>query len=78
MIRQASFNNPPWVVGIQRDLFNTHEVFNEAGKLSAIIKVYGAWIDLEKRKLTIPPQEAQQLFVSAEKTLDFEEIQLKN
>lgn len=56
----------------------THEVFNEAGKLSAIIKVYGAWIDLEKRKLTIPPQEAQQLFMSAEKTIDFEEIQLKN
>lgn len=56
----------------------THEVFNEAGKLSAIIKVYGAWIDLEKRKLTIPPQEAQQLFVSAEKTFDFEEIQIKN
>ena len=33
-----------------------HEVFNEAGKLSAIIKVYGAWIDLTKRKLTAPPK----------------------
>ena len=56
----------------------THEVFNEAGQLSAIIKVYGAWIDLTKRKLTIPPKEAQKLFFNTEKTEDFEEIILKS
>ncbi len=55
----------------------THQVFNEAGELSAIIKVYGAWIDLTKRKLTMPPAEAQYLFDSAEKSDDFEEIALK-
>jgi acyl-CoA thioester hydrolase len=55
----------------------THEVFNEAGQLSAIIKVYGAWIDLEKRKLTTPPKEAQHLFLQTEKTEDFEEILMK-
>ena len=65
-----SANNERWKI--------THEVFNEAGKLSAIIKVYGAWIDLEKRKLTIPPREADQLFLNAEKTDDFEEIVLKS
>ena len=54
-----------------------HQVFNEAGKLSAIIKVYGAWIDLTKRKLTIPPKEAQLLFDAAEKSENFEEILLK-
>ncbi|OAD45323.1 acyl-CoA thioesterase [Polaribacter atrinae] len=54
----------------------THQVFNEAGQLSAIIKVYGAWIDLTKRKLTIPPAEAQCLFDSAIKSEDFEEIAL--
>ncbi len=54
----------------------THEVFNEACKLSAIIKVYGAWIDLTKRKLTIPPPEAQHLFDFAEKIDSFEEISL--
>lgn len=52
----------------------THEVFNEAGKLSAIIKVYGAWIDLSKRKLTIPPIETAHLFSDIEKSVDFEEI----
>jgi acyl-CoA thioester hydrolase len=56
-----------------------HEIFNQEGKLSAIIKVYGAWIDLTKRKLTIPPAEASHLFENAERTDDFEEIlRLKN
>ncbi|APZ44918.1 thioesterase [Polaribacter reichenbachii] len=55
----------------------THEIFNQAGKLSAIIKVYGAWLDLKTRKLTVPPKEAQHLFLVADKTDDFEEIILK-
>ncbi len=54
-----------------------HEVFNEAGKLSAVIKVYGAWIDLTKRKLTTPPKEAFAMFEKAERTNDFEVILLK-
>ena len=54
----------------------THHIFNEAGKLAAIIKVYGAWIDLTKRKLTVPPKEAQFLFDATIKTEDFEEISL--
>ncbi|MGK0414246.1 MAG: acyl-CoA thioester hydrolase [Polaribacter sp.] len=64
-----SANNERWKI--------THEVFNEAGKLSAVIKVYGAWIDLTKRKLTVPPIEAKNLFLYAEKTEDFEKIILK-
>lgn len=56
----------------------THEVFNTNGELSAIIKVYGAWIDLTKRKLTILPKEAQHLFLNTEKTENFEEIILKS
>lgn len=63
-----SANNERWKI--------THEVFNEVGKLSAIIKVYGAWIDLTKRKLTVPPKEAQFLFDATIKTEDFEEISL--
>ena len=53
-----------------------HEVYNEAGKLSAIIKVYGAWIDLTKRKLRIPPVETKEMFAFAEKAEDFEIISL--
>lgn len=64
-----SKNNERWKI--------EHRIFNEAGKLSATIKVYGAWIDLTKRKLTIPPKEAQHLFTNAEKSEDFEEIILE-
>lgn len=51
-----------------------HEVFNGDGKLSAIITVYGAWLDLVKRKLTVPPLKFQDIFNDAERTHDFEEI----
>jgi len=64
-----SENNERWKI--------VHEVFNEAGQLSAVIKVYGAWIDLTKRKLTFLPKEAQNLFLHAERTNDFERIILK-
>ncbi|QTD38822.1 thioesterase family protein [Polaribacter batillariae] len=63
-----SKNNERWKL--------VHEVFNEAGQLSAVIKVYGAWIDLTKRKLTVPPKETESLFLSAEKTENFEIISI--
>jgi len=54
-----------------------HEVFNSKGDLSAIINVYGAWLDLVKRKLTVPPEKFQHIFNEAERTEDFEPIKLK-
>lgn len=54
-----------------------HEVFNEAGVLSATITVYGAWLDLNKRKLAVPPARFYDTFATAEKTEDFQEIELK-
>jgi len=65
-IAGLSANNERWKL--------THEIFNQQGKLSAIIKVTGAWLDLTKRKLAIPPKEATMLFQEVEKTADFEEI----
>ncbi|RXP45186.1 thioesterase [Lutibacter sp. HS1-25] len=62
--------------GIERWRFN-HQIFNENGILSAEIKVYGAWIDLEKRKLTAPPQSFVSIFESLPKTNNFVEIPLK-
>ncbi|CAM1334059.1 acyl-CoA thioesterase [Tenacibaculum aestuariivivum] len=55
-----------------------HEIFNENKQLSAIITVYGAWLDLTKRKLTVPPSKFQTIFNKVEKTADFKEIILKN
>lgn len=51
-----------------------HEVFNQAGKLAATIEVYGAWIDLHKRKLAVLPEKYAPLFEKMEKTEDFEVI----
>ena len=67
-LQGLSENNERWKL--------IHEVYNEAGKLSAIIKVYGAWIDLTKRKLRIPPVETKEMFAFAEKSEDFEIISL--
>ncbi len=55
-----------------------HEIFNEQGKLAAQIKVYGAWIDLSKRKLTAPPESMQTAFESLQKTENFTVIKLKD
>ena len=68
-LQGLSENNERWKI--------IHEVYNEAGKLSAIIKVYGAWIDLTKRKLRVPPTETKAMFDYAERSEDFEEIPLK-
>lgn len=54
-----------------------HLLFNEAGKLAAQVNVYGAWIDLYKRKLATPSEKFKNLFSSLDKTDDFEEIILK-
>jgi len=53
-----------------------HEIINEAGKVAAIIDVYGAWLDLHKRKLTGLPEKFKHLFDGIERTEDFEVIKL--
>lgn len=67
-LQGLSENNERWKI--------VHEVFNEQGKLSAIIKVYGAWIDLTKRKLRTPPEETKEMFEHAERAEGFEVISL--
>ena len=34
-----------------------HEIFNQEGKKAAHITIQGAWLDLEARKLSKPPQD---------------------
>lgn len=54
-----------------------HEIYNERGVLAAEIKVYGAWIDLMKRKLTAPPKDFVEMFDSLPKSEAYEVIELK-
>jgi acyl-CoA thioester hydrolase len=61
-----SENNRKWKI--------RHQILNQNGDVSATIEVYGAWIDLNKRKLTIPSKKYEPLFDALEKTEDFEMI----
>lgn len=54
-----------------------HHIFNQKGDLSAEVKVYGAWIDLFKRKLIAPPTEMIQVFRGLDKSEGFQEMPLK-
>jgi acyl-CoA thioester hydrolase len=68
-LQGLSENNERWKI--------VHEVFNKSGQLSAVIKVYGAWIDLSKRKLRVPPIETKEMFDFAERSEDFEVILMR-
>ena len=37
-----------------------HEIFNQKGEKCAHLSIQGAWMDLVKRKLTIPPTDIAQ------------------
>ncbi len=38
-----------------------HEIFNQKGQKAAHISLSGAWLDLQKRKLTIPPKKIAEM-----------------
>ncbi|MDX5585350.1 MAG: hypothetical protein QNK20_10600 [Aureibaculum sp.] len=50
-----------------------HTTYND---YAAEIKIYAAWIDLKKRKLTEPPVMVVETFNSLERTENYEEISL--
>jgi acyl-CoA thioester hydrolase len=39
-----------------------HEIFNKQGEKAAQVTVFGAWMDLKLRKLTVPPKELADAF----------------
>ena len=51
-----------------------HRLYRQDGQLAAEIRVYGAWIDVDKRRLTVPPAEVMSVFNSLIKTDNFENI----
>ncbi|MBS1682249.1 MAG: acyl-CoA thioesterase [Bacteroidetes bacterium] len=48
-----------------------HHFYKEDKTLAAVINIDGAWIDLAKRKLTVPHTEIQNLFNEFPKADDF-------
>jgi len=51
-----------------------HHIYNQQGDLSAIVKVKGAWIDLQKRKLTGLPDIILEKLKQIPKSEDFKTI----
>jgi len=51
-----------------------HHIYKSDGKLSAIITVDGAWIDMTKRKLKPPPASFAANFNELPRTDDYQEI----
>lgn len=49
-----------------------HEIYKNGDTLSAVITIDGAWIDIAKRKLAVPPEQFQQGFHLIPKTGDFQ------
>lgn len=55
-----------------------HKIFREDGILAADVKIYAAWLDLNKRKLITPPTDlVEKTLNNLEKVENFEEIQFK-
>ena len=54
-----------------------HKIYKQNGVLAAEIEIYGAWINLKKRKLTEPPKELISKFEALEKAGNFEVIPIK-
>ncbi|NVJ89884.1 MAG: thioesterase family protein [Flavobacteriaceae bacterium] len=48
-----------------------HHIYNSNSQIAAVIEVFGAWIDLEKRKLTVLPEKYVSFWQLLEKTEDF-------
>jgi len=48
-----------------------HDLYRGDGVKAAIIVADGAWIDMEKRKLTLLPPELSELFMRAPKSSDY-------
>ena len=51
-----------------------HKIYRQDGQLAAEIDILGAWMDLERRKLTSAPENIQRVLDGLERTESFEEI----
>ncbi len=54
-----------------------HQILNTKGEISAEVLAKGAWIDLQKRKLTTLPEHVLEILKDIPKSENFMEIPLK-
>jgi acyl-CoA thioester hydrolase len=51
-----------------------HEVRKQNGKMAAVLRVEGGWLDLAARRLVAPPPEFASILKDLERTEDFSEL----
>lgn len=51
-----------------------HSIYRGDGKKAAVVNVDGAWIDTEKRKLTVLPEAFAEKFLELPKSMDYDEV----
>jgi acyl-CoA thioester hydrolase len=51
-----------------------NELFREDGALAARVSTLGGWLDLSKRRLTVPPEALAEALRLLQKTEDFQEL----
>jgi acyl-CoA thioester hydrolase len=51
-----------------------HHIIKENREVACKIEVDGAWMDLNKRKVTVPPTQLQQLLIEGPRSANFEWI----
>lgn len=64
-----------WVTKLRRDAARfsfRHEIIRTDDTVCAVMNVDGAWIDTQRRKLTVPPPFVAEAFGKAPKSDDFE------
>lgn len=49
-----------------------HNIYKEGDELASQITADGSWMDLEKRKVTVPPNQLAEMLTNAPRTEDFE------
>jgi acyl-CoA thioester hydrolase len=54
-----------------------HQFVKDGGVVAAILNLDGAWMDLEKRKLTVPSEFVQHVFEQFPKSTEFEWVEGK-
>ena len=55
-----------------------HEIYRGDGIKAAIVNAEGAWINMEKRRLTLLPEELSSLFLDSPRSADYVEDIPKN
>ena len=63
-VQKVRKNDSKWTI--------IHNIYNESDDLACMITTDGSWLNLAKRKVTVPPNQLAEMLTNAPRTKDFE------